>query len=56
MNPKSNKNAINTSNVIGNSSSPNSSSLPSPKVDGYRLNDLIGKGSYGHVFRAEKKV
>ncbi|OTF75399.1 serine/threonine protein kinase-like protein, partial [Euroglyphus maynei] len=56
MNPKSNKNAINTSNVIGNSSSPNSSSLPSPKVDGYRLNDLIGKGSYGHVFRAEKKI
>lgn len=61
MNRKSNTNAIQSNNhnnnaktnVIINSSSLNSSM---PKVDGYQLNHLIGKGSYGHVFRAEKKV
>ncbi|XP_027204635.2 serine/threonine-protein kinase ULK3-like isoform X1 [Dermatophagoides pteronyssinus] len=57
MNRKSNTNAIqsnnNKTNVIINSSSLNSSM---PKVDGYQLNHLIGKGSYGHVFRAEKKI
>ncbi|KAH7644307.1 serine/threonine protein kinase-like protein [Dermatophagoides farinae] len=58
MDPKSNNNAIinTTTNVIINSSSSPNSSLPPPKVDGYRLNHLIGKGSYGHVFRAEKKI
>ncbi|UXI16257.1 AF-9-like protein [Sarcoptes scabiei] len=32
----------------------NNHSSSTPKVDGYKLNQLIGKGSYGQVFRAEK--
>lgn len=27
-----------------------------PKVDGYKLEELIGKGTYGQVYKAAKRV
>lgn len=43
-------------NKPGGKPDPSKNISSQPKVDGYKLEELIGKGTYGQVYKAEKRV